>query len=243
MWAAYSDDVEFLVVYIREAHAIDSFLPKGGGGDPIVEDPKTIEERSELAQVCLSTLALDPIPAVVDTLDDAASRAYEAWPDRLYLIGKDGKVAYRGGPGPDGFDVGELEGAIVSELAGDEVGRGRSPTPQPGSSAVDIRTDEARRADDAHSILSQWWRIEGTHFSMLSTCNLVTARFASQWADWVHPHLVKVFGVAPPNTDKPVVLVARNLLQYNAFAFTRPGPDRVPPEARGFSAFHHAFPV
>ena len=116
MWSFYGERVEFLVVYVREAHALDSYLPKGGGDDPIVEDPTSLTERQQLAQVCLSKLALEPMPAVVDTLDDYASRAYDAWPDRLFLIGRDGRVAYSGGPGPDGFDPDELETAIVAEL-------------------------------------------------------------------------------------------------------------------------------
>lgn len=105
------------MVYIREAHALDSLLPKGGGADPVVEDPRTLAERQSLAETCLSKLALEAIPALVDTLDDAAGRAYNAWPDRLYLIGLDGTVRYQGGPGPDGFVPDELEAAIRSELA------------------------------------------------------------------------------------------------------------------------------
>ncbi len=108
--------MQFFVVYIREAHALDSLLPKGGGEDPVVEDPRTLAERQVLAETCLSKLALEAIPALVDTLDDAANRAYDAWPDRLYLIGRDGRVRYQGGPGPDGFAPEELEAAIQAEL-------------------------------------------------------------------------------------------------------------------------------
>ena len=49
-------------------------------------------------------------------MDDVANRSYGAWPDRLFLIGRDGKVRYHGGPGPNGFRPGELEGAIIEEL-------------------------------------------------------------------------------------------------------------------------------
>ena len=41
---------------------------------------------------------------------------YYALPDRLYLIGRDGHVAYRGGPGPFGFVAAELEHAIEDYL-------------------------------------------------------------------------------------------------------------------------------
>jgi len=116
MWEQYQDDVEFFVVYIREAHAIDSTSPAGGNGMPIVEDPITLFERREVAKVCMSKLALEPIPTLVDELDDAVQKAYAAWPDRLYLVGRDGKIAYHGDRGPFGFLPDELEQAIEKEL-------------------------------------------------------------------------------------------------------------------------------
>lgn len=118
MFADYGDDVQFLVVYIREAHAIDSRSPMGGGGNPIVEDPKTKAERDAVAEVCMTKLALEEIPAVVDDMQDTVNTAYGGWPDRLYLIGVDGNVAFKGGRGPFGFTPDDLEEAIVEALDG-----------------------------------------------------------------------------------------------------------------------------
>ena len=86
---------------------------------PIVEDPVTLDERNEVAKVCMTRLALEPIPALVDGMDDAVSKAYAAFPDRMYLVGRDGNIAYRGGPGPRGFDPEELAAAISKELGRD----------------------------------------------------------------------------------------------------------------------------
>lgn len=116
MWETYGDDVQFYVVYIREAHAIDSPSPMGGGGMPVVEDPKSFDERRAVGQVCMTALALEPMPALVDDVDDAVGESYEAWPDRLYLVGRDGTIAFKGGPGPFGFEPDELEDAIRVEL-------------------------------------------------------------------------------------------------------------------------------
>ena len=103
-------------MYVREAHAIDSSWPMGGGRHPIVEDPVTQEERNGVAAVCMTRLALDPIPALVDDMDDTVNEAYQAWPDRLFLVGTSGDVAYQGGRGPFGFKPAELEEAIRAEL-------------------------------------------------------------------------------------------------------------------------------
>ena len=105
------------MVYIREAHALDSRAPAGGDGNPIVEDPRTADERRAVAQVCMSKLELGLIPALIDDMDDTANEAYAGWPDRLYLIDRDGQVAYHGGRGPFGFLPDELEAAIEVELA------------------------------------------------------------------------------------------------------------------------------
>lgn len=112
----YHDSVEFFVVYIREAHPLDGHSPLGGDGNPVVEEPLTLSERSDVAKVCMTKMELAPIPALLDNLDNAVEQAYAGHPDRLYLVGRDGNIAYRGGPGPGGFLPDELESAIQSEL-------------------------------------------------------------------------------------------------------------------------------
>jgi Iodothyronine deiodinase len=42
-------------------------------------------------------------PALVDDMGDSTERAYTAWPDRLYVIDRDGRVAFKSKPGPFGF--------------------------------------------------------------------------------------------------------------------------------------------
>ena len=103
-------------MYIREAHAIDGSSPSVGGGGPIVEEPVTIEERNKVASVCMTRLDLEPMPALVDGMDDQVNKAYAAFPDRLYLVGKDGTIAFQGDPGPTGFLPDDLEAAIRKEL-------------------------------------------------------------------------------------------------------------------------------
>ena len=48
-------------------------------------------------------------PLVLDFLATHKYRAYTGWPDRLYLIGTDGRVRYKSAPGPFGFSTVELE--------------------------------------------------------------------------------------------------------------------------------------
>jgi type I thyroxine 5'-deiodinase len=83
---------------------------------PFVEEPREAGERLAVAKRCMSALAMRPMPALVDLMDDQVDAAYEAWPDRLFLVDRDGRIAYRSAPGPFGFKPDELADAIAREL-------------------------------------------------------------------------------------------------------------------------------
>ena len=53
---------------------------------------------------------------MLDDIDDTASTAYASLPDRLYLVGKDGEIAFAGDKGPRGFKPDLLPKAIEVEL-------------------------------------------------------------------------------------------------------------------------------
>jgi hypothetical protein len=108
LYERYRSEVGFLGVYVREAHPEDGWvLAENRRAGVALRDPKSTEERV----ACATRVALE-IPFVVDRVDDEVARRYGGWPERLYLIGRDGRIAYQGGPGPDGFVVAELEEAI-----------------------------------------------------------------------------------------------------------------------------------
>lgn len=86
-------------------------------GQPMIEEPETIAERSAAARACFTALGLGDLPAVVDDIDDNVATLYAAAPDRLYLLDEEGVVAYRGGPGPFGFSIEELGEAIRAHLS------------------------------------------------------------------------------------------------------------------------------
>ena len=65
--------------------------------------------------MCTATLKLS-MPTLLDGEDNQVNHVYGGWPDRLYLIGRDGRVAFQGGRGPDGFEPEELAAAIYSNV-------------------------------------------------------------------------------------------------------------------------------
>jgi len=110
----YRKDAAFYVVYIREAHPKDGSRPLSG--ELQLSDPKSFFEREEVARKCAGALRFS-MPMLVDEIDDGAAKAYGAYPDRIYIVGKDGRVVYQGGPGPRGFRPDEMETALKKLLA------------------------------------------------------------------------------------------------------------------------------
>ncbi len=112
LYRKHKDEAAFFLVYIREAHAEDGMKAADNEKEGIrVFEPTTLEERSQVAATCVSRLAVE-MPVLVDTLDNRTESGYAAWPDRLYLVGENGEVSYKGPPGPGGFDVSELTTAL-----------------------------------------------------------------------------------------------------------------------------------
>ena len=102
-------------VYIAEAHAIDEWqLQSNLDDDVLVAQHRTIEARFAAARAGVTRLGLT-MPVLVDRMDDAVSQAFAAWPERIYVVGRDGRIAFKGGPGPWEFDP-EAAGQALDEL-------------------------------------------------------------------------------------------------------------------------------
>ena len=109
MAKTYGDKVTLFCVYIREAHAEgEDQVPRNLDEDVIFEQPTTSDERAEVAAACMLRHNFS-FPMLMDNMENEAEEKYMSWPDRLYLIDSDGKIAYQGGMGPLYFDVDEFE--------------------------------------------------------------------------------------------------------------------------------------
>jgi hypothetical protein len=99
-------------VYIIEAHACDEWaLPENAevGIDSLAQ-PTSHESRLAAAREFISRFT-PQMETVVDAITDAVELAYEARPERLYILdGRSGQptVMFRSGPGPFQYSVPEL---------------------------------------------------------------------------------------------------------------------------------------
>ena len=122
MYASYNDYIEFLIVYVREAHPN---LLKPGNKTGIVGRPKTFDERIILATACVTKYKFS-IPMVIDGMDGKVNSDYKAAPVRITVTDIDGKVAFYAGRGPFDFKLPPVERTLKKLIANG----GRMP-PQP----------------------------------------------------------------------------------------------------------------
>jgi len=116
------------VVYIEEAHPIDAWQDNDNVKAKIfLHSTRTLGERCAVAGTCLTKLGIE-FPAVIDDLANTAERAFTAWPDRLYVIDRDGRVAYKSKPGPFGFKPDEVNTTLERLLPASQA----AATPHPG---------------------------------------------------------------------------------------------------------------
>ena len=118
IYQQYREKADIYILYIREAHPTDGWqLDSNRQGNVEFAQPQSLDERQEVASACTLGLKFS-IPTLLDNMDNAADIAYNGWPERLYVLSTEGKVAYQGGKGPYGFDIEELDKFLQEYLQG-----------------------------------------------------------------------------------------------------------------------------
>jgi len=129
VYKKYRDDVEFMMIYVRDAHPTDKWwlgetkfmrlLMEASNPYPSYElrEPETIEERRGHALACQAKL-LEDMPVFVDNMDNKVDLTYVAWPTRIYFLDEEGKVHYDSDLGPYGLKPEDLE-VVLSKYLGE----------------------------------------------------------------------------------------------------------------------------
>ncbi len=117
IFETYKNDVEFLLIYIHEAHPSDGWQTPQNLYDAVIyQAPSDDDERSEIANTCQIELDFK-MPMLVDSIDNAVEEAYVSEPIRMYMIDRAGILTFNGAPGPAGFNPDDWEAAIQEQLA------------------------------------------------------------------------------------------------------------------------------
>lgn len=115
MYEDYKGDVDFLTVYVREAHPEDEWQVKSNlkdKDDVCYAQPKSLKDRLVIANDFSKRFNFT-LPLVVDTMANTGNTLYSAWPERLYVIEPDKKLSYAGGLGPFNFHPQEVRDLLA----------------------------------------------------------------------------------------------------------------------------------
>lgn len=110
------DQVQFLQVYIREAHTAGEWQSSINEREGVNwKQPADAPQKAEHAVAC-SRLLKFQFPAVVDGMDHAVEDAYAAAPSRIYLVSPDGEILFRTRLSEFDFHADELTSALQRAL-------------------------------------------------------------------------------------------------------------------------------
>lgn len=112
LYPAYKDDVPFYLIYIREAHSTQDWASTQNQREGITLQPaKDMGERGDHATMCVRKLHIE-FPALLDTMNGGAEKAYAAWPSKAYLLDAQGRIIFSSGLSEQEFKPEQLEAAL-----------------------------------------------------------------------------------------------------------------------------------
>ena len=101
-----SDLADFVTIYTEEAHPTEQ---ANFTGNIQIPTHLSLEQRLAASQLVESFISShDCHSLVVDLMDNQASIAYAALPERLYVV-MDGVIIYEGAQGPFGYHLEEVK--------------------------------------------------------------------------------------------------------------------------------------
>ena len=98
--------IDFIIVYIREAHASDGWKFDGKNYS-FIRHHRDISDRLNAIKVMIQMAHIrrdQRVSIYCDTMDNITKNVFRAWPERLYVL-YDQKILYQGGEGPDGYSI------------------------------------------------------------------------------------------------------------------------------------------
>ena len=116
MYERFKDRAAIFVVYIAEVHPLGGWELAENEQEGIQMNQHTsFEERYGAAAACAENLKMT-IPTLVDNMENEAFEKFAAWPERIHIADRDGKMCYLGGQGPYDFKPKEAEEALLRLL-------------------------------------------------------------------------------------------------------------------------------
>jgi hypothetical protein len=112
LYRAYKNNVQFLLVYVKEAHPDDGWQMEANRRSGVIYNtPKNLQERARVASDCVKSLKFD-FPCLLDDMQNSVQQLYKGFPARTCLVNKEGKIIYLTKGSPRGVNAQELEAEL-----------------------------------------------------------------------------------------------------------------------------------
>ena len=112
----YGDRVNFLTLYIKEAHPLDEWQMESNEKESVCyPQPTNLKDRVRIANDFVKRFHYE-MPLYVDPIENPANQAYAGWPERFYVIDESGTIVYKGKPGPFGYHPEEVEAWLAKRF-------------------------------------------------------------------------------------------------------------------------------
>src|ERR1041384_1560676 len=112
LYPEYKNDVPFYLIYIREAHSTQDWASTQNQREGITLQPaQNMDERGDHATMCVRKLHIE-FPALLDTMNGGAEKAYAAWPSKAYLLDAHGRIIFSSGLSEQEFKPEQLEATL-----------------------------------------------------------------------------------------------------------------------------------
>ena len=102
--------IDFIIIYIREAHASDGWKFHGQQYS-FIKNHRNIQDRLDAIKILLEMANINKdnnISVYSDTIDDHTNHLFRAWPERLYVLHNQ-RILYQGQSGPTGYSIPTLD--------------------------------------------------------------------------------------------------------------------------------------
>jgi hypothetical protein len=113
--------IDFIIIYIKEAHASDGWKFDGEGYS-FIANHRDIQDRIEAVKTMIEFSKINKesqISVYCDTMDDHTNHLFRGWPERLYVLYNQ-KILYQGLSGPFGYSIPSLDGFLKQNVLNQE---------------------------------------------------------------------------------------------------------------------------
>eukprot|EP01084_Bolivina_argentea_P288618 495398_1 len=127
LYKQYNDIANFVIIYLEEAHASDSWFSFKGNipikyatniNDRINACKQLVELSMEhiegVENIIMNPQNENKIRFLIDNMNNDMNSKFTAFPERLYVVDENHKVAFQGGIGPWYYDIDEVSSFLAN---------------------------------------------------------------------------------------------------------------------------------